>query len=47
VIGNAVHISKGCRLIKTKVDPGLKIPPCMIYNDKFLQNYEDVVKLAS
>jgi NDP-sugar pyrophosphorylase family protein len=47
VIGNAVHISKGCRLIKTKVDPGLKIPPYMTYNDKFLQNYEDVVRLAS
>jgi NDP-sugar pyrophosphorylase family protein len=47
VIGNAVYIGKGCRLIRTKVNPGLTIPPSMIYNDKFLQNYEDIVKLAS
>jgi len=47
VIGNAVHIREGCRLIRTKVNPGLTIPPGMVYNDKFLQNYEDIVKLAS
>jgi NDP-sugar pyrophosphorylase family protein len=47
VIGNAVHIREGCKLIKTKVNPGLTIPPNMKYNDKFLQNYEDIVKLAS
>jgi NDP-sugar pyrophosphorylase family protein len=47
VIGNAVYIRKGCRLIRTKVNPGLTIPPGMIYKDRFLQNYEDVVKLAS
>jgi len=47
VIGNAVHIRKGCKLIRTKVNYGLMIPPDMTYIDKFLQNYEDVAKLAS
>ena len=47
VIGNAVYIRKGCRLIRTKVNPSLMIPPGMMYEDKFLQNYEDVVRLAS
>jgi NDP-sugar pyrophosphorylase family protein len=47
VMGNAVHIREGCKLTRTKVNPGLTIPPGMIYNDKFLQNYEDIVKLAS
>jgi NDP-sugar pyrophosphorylase family protein len=47
VIGNAVYIRKGCRLIRTKVNPSLTIPPGMMYEDKFLQNYEDVVELAS
>jgi len=47
VIGNAVHIRKGCKLIRTRVNPGLTIPPGMTYIDKFLQNYEDVVRLAS
>jgi len=47
VIGNAVHIRKGCKLIRTRVNPGLTIPLGMVYTDKFLQNYEDVVKLAS
>jgi len=47
VIGNSVYIRKGCRLIKTRVNPSLTIPPSMIYKDKFLQNYEDVVRLAS
>jgi NDP-sugar pyrophosphorylase family protein len=47
VIGNAVHIRKGCRLTRTRVNYGLTIPPGMTYIDKFLQNYEDVAKLAS
>ncbi len=47
VVGNAVHIREGCRLVNTKVNPGLTIPPGMVYQDKFLQNYEDIAKLAS
>jgi len=47
VIGNAVRIGDGCRLIRTKVNPGLTIPTSMTYIDKFIQNYEDVVELAS
>lgn len=47
VIGNAVRIGDGCRLIRTKVNPGLTIPTSMTYIDKFLQNYEDVVHLAT
>jgi len=47
VIGNAVHISKGCSLRGTKVNPSLTIPPGMTYVDKFLQNYDDVAQLAS
>jgi NDP-sugar pyrophosphorylase family protein len=47
VVGNAVHVREGCRLINTKVNPGLTIPPGMVYIDQFLQNYEDVAKLAS
>ena len=47
VIGNNVHIREGCRLINTKVNPGLTIPPGMVYEDKFLQNYEDIAKYAS
>jgi NDP-sugar pyrophosphorylase family protein len=47
VIGNAVRIRKGCRLIRTRVNPSLTIPPNMTYVDKFLQNYEDVVQSAS
>ena len=47
VIGNAVHIRKGCRLVRTKINPGLTIPPGMTYIDKFLQNYEDVVQLST
>jgi NDP-sugar pyrophosphorylase family protein len=47
VIGNAVQIRKGCKLIGTRVNPGLTIPPNMTYADKFLQNQEDVVRLAS
>lgn len=47
VIGNCVHIREGCKLIRTKVNPWLTIPPRMTYRDKFLQNYGDVAKLAS
>jgi len=46
VIGNSVFIRKGCRLVRTKVNPELTIPPGMTYIDKFLQSYEDVVQLA-
>lgn len=47
VIGNSVYLSKGCSLSGTKIDPGLIIPPKMSYKNKFLHNYEDVVKLAT
>jgi len=47
VIGNAAQIMKDCRLTRTKVNPGLRIPPGMTYVDKFLQTYEDIVQLAS
>ena len=47
VIGNCVHIRKGCKLVRTKVNPGLILPSGMTYRDKFLQNYEDVAELAS
>jgi len=47
VIGNNVHILKGCRLIRTKVDPGLTIPPSLTYTDKVLHTYEDIAELAS
>jgi NDP-sugar pyrophosphorylase family protein len=46
VIGNAVHIKEGCTFIRTRVNPGLTIPPRMTYIDKFLQSYEDIVRLA-
>ena len=46
VIGSSVFIRKGCRLVRTKVNPELTIPPGMTYIDKFLQSYEDVVQLA-
>ncbi|MEM2841706.1 MAG: NDP-sugar synthase [Thermoproteota archaeon] len=45
-IGNSVRICRGCRLINTKVNPGLILPPSMVYVDKFLQTYEDVVRMA-
>ncbi|MBO3809260.1 MAG: NDP-sugar synthase [Candidatus Brockarchaeota archaeon] len=45
-IGNSVRIREGCRLINTRVNPGLILPPGMIYINKFLQSYEDVVKMA-
>jgi NDP-sugar pyrophosphorylase family protein len=45
-VGNSVRICRGCRLINTKVNPGLILPPGMTYVDKFLQTYEDVVRMA-
>ncbi len=45
-IGNSVRIREGCRLINARVNPGLVLPPGMIYINKFLQSYEDVVKMA-
>ncbi len=47
VIGNAAQIKSGCKLTRTKINAGLTIPPNMTYIDKFLQNYEDIVELAS
>jgi NDP-sugar pyrophosphorylase family protein len=47
VIGNAVHIREGCKIIKTRINPHLTIPPGMIYIDKFLKNYEDIVQLST
>ncbi|MBO3803478.1 MAG: NDP-sugar synthase [Candidatus Brockarchaeota archaeon] len=47
VVGSNVHIRKGCRLVRTKVNSGLTIPPGMTYVGKFLQNYEDVAQLAT
>lgn len=46
VIGNAVHIGRGCRLVATKVNPALRIPPRMTYHNVFLQDYEDIVHLC-
>jgi len=47
VIGNAVHIREGCRITKTRINPHLTIPPGMIYTEKVLENYEDVVQLST
>jgi NDP-sugar pyrophosphorylase family protein len=47
VIGNTVRIRKGCKLIGTKVNPDLIIPPNMTYVNNFLQDYQDIAKLAS
>ena len=47
VLGNSVYVSKGCKLKSTKVNPGLIIPTNMSYKNKFLHNYEEIVKLAS
>jgi NDP-sugar pyrophosphorylase family protein len=46
VLGNAVSIGKGCRLIRTRINPGLTIPPGLNYNNAFLQTSEDVIELA-
>lgn len=47
VIGSSCHVKEGCRLLGTRVNPGLIIPKGMTYIDKFLCNYEDVVQLSS
>jgi NDP-sugar pyrophosphorylase family protein len=47
VIGNAVRIMNGCTLVETKVNPGLTIPQGMTYTGKYLQTFEDVVRLAT
>jgi len=47
VIGNAVHIREGCKIIKTRINPHLTIPPGVTYIDKFLKNYEDIVQLST
>jgi NDP-sugar pyrophosphorylase family protein len=47
VIGSTCHIKEGCRLLGTRVNPGLIIPRGMTYIDKFLRNYEDIVQLSS
>jgi len=46
VIGNAVRIREGCKLIGTKVNPYLTIPPGMKYVNKYIEDYRDVVQLA-
>lgn len=47
VIGNAVHISEGCKIIRTRINPNLTIPHRMTYIEKFLENQEDVAQLAT
>ncbi len=47
VIGNAVHIREGCRIVKTRINPHLRIPPGMTYLDKFLKDSEDVAQLST
>jgi NDP-sugar pyrophosphorylase family protein len=47
VVGDDVTIKEGCRLVRTKINPGLTIPRGMVYVDKFLQDYEDVVQLGT
>jgi NDP-sugar pyrophosphorylase family protein len=46
VIGSTVKIKEGCKLKRTRVNPGLVIPKGMIYINKFLRTYEDVVQLS-
>ncbi len=47
VIGNAARVGKGCRLTRTRIGVGLTVPANSTYTDKILQNYEDVVQLAT
>ena len=47
VLGNTVRVRAGCKLIRTRVNPGLTLPRSMTYVDKFLRSYEDVVQLAA
>jgi NDP-sugar pyrophosphorylase family protein len=42
VVGNAVHIGEGCRLINTKINPGLTIPSGTSCSDIFLRTHEDI-----
>ncbi len=46
VIGDDVTIKEGCKIMGTKINPGLTIPRRMTYIGKFLQDYEDVVQLG-
>lgn len=46
VIGNAVRIREGCKLIGTRVNPYLTIPPGMKYVNKYIEDYKDVVEMA-
>ncbi|MDQ1279652.1 MAG: hypothetical protein QG670_914 [Thermoproteota archaeon] len=46
-LGSSVRIKEGCRLIRTKINPGLVIPKGMTYVDKTLLTFEDVVQLSS
>ena len=36
-IRNNVYVREGCRVIGTRVNPGLKIPPGVIYVNEFLK----------
>jgi NDP-sugar pyrophosphorylase family protein len=47
VIGSTCHVKEGCRLLGTRVNPGLIIPRGMTYINKFLRTYEDIVQLSS
>lgn len=47
VLGNAVSVGRGCRLVRTRINPGLTIPPGLNYTNVFLQTSEDVIKLAT
>lgn len=47
VIGDTAQVKEGCRLIGTRVNPGLIIPKGMTYVDQSLHTYEDVVQLSS
>ena len=47
VLGNAVHVREGCKIIRTRINPRLTIPPGMMYVEQFLRNHEDVVELST
>jgi len=47
VLGNAVSIGRGCRLVRTRINPSLTIPPGLSYNNVFLQTSKDVIELAT
>lgn len=46
VVGNAVRIREGCKLIGTKVNPYLTIPPRMKYVNRYIEDYKDAAQLA-